>query len=242
MKSGADVRHRIGMAVLDGSSVSIESDFDFGPVWNSFASVVIEGGQSFQLASGSTQLGSEVATNLGLVFDEAYSLGGGRLAIGEVVQRDDQGGSSRLLALGVWEGKSRALITHSYVGGRDSIHRIFARLSIAEDENGISTRLLDPGIRFVRDSARGPRLTRRVPDLGRLTVGEMTEEIRSALPAGLPAQDGEIYKDEDHDSMLLLHLANETAFATLAVAGTVSHESAFARISTLAIDWRGDSR
>ncbi|OLF19313.1 hypothetical protein BU204_01760 [Actinophytocola xanthii] len=185
----ATVVHR----ALDGRRYELSGPLDLGRPCTSSVEVTV-GGRRHELVAGSTGLGAEVATALGLSgFDEELRFDGGTLLVGRTRRAEPGSRITEDLLLVVWQGRRHCLIGHFYATTTATAVELLHSLGIAEHDDGLMLRPRDPASALAAPAT----LVKEIPTLGLLELTVPSAPQATRLPAwkGARTRSGELFSD-----------------------------------------------
>jgi hypothetical protein len=231
---------------LDGSEITVRASLaeDLDTQASSIAVFSVDG-VAREFTASHRGFGADVAADLGLELDEAYSFQGGTLRVGWTIQtwpeRDDSGQHiTSLLRLGVWEGQRYSV--HSHVYGRESsdVVDLFSRFQITEMPHGIR---LEP-LSSVAAHANEPSILKELPSIGLLDVAALTTTETRRLPkwAGTKVSGGELFTDKMRGRDRYYVLVSGTARTLVMPRSGCDHTKVLHHLERLQVTWQRPSR
>jgi hypothetical protein len=196
---------------LDGRRFTLGGSLDLAAPVTSVLGVTVRG-RLHELTAGPAELGTEVATALGVGrFAEELGHQDGTLLVGRARPYDRQTRLVEDLVVAVWRGHRHSLVSTFHRVTTAQVLGVLRALRITEHPDGIAVR---PG----RDAglASPATLVKQVPGLGLLEVAPRTE--RHSLPAwsGLAAAGGgEVFRDRLPDGRTYFVLAGAATWTTV---------------------------
>jgi hypothetical protein len=228
--ANAEVAHR----ALDGMRFVYRSgSADLSHPGMSVAKVTVNGVLR-GFTSGPLRAGALLAERLGVTFDQELTTQGGRLRIGQVIQRDEAGRATDRLVLAVWDGREYSVFTHLYDGGHVEALALVNAVRITERADGIVITPREEARAAFDDAARSVKW---IPGLGTVEAARLDAKRVKALPSWQGAQvpAGELFRDSLGNGTSYLVLATSTAVVTVVPRPEVAMTDAIKLVGDLSI-------
>jgi hypothetical protein len=208
--AASEVTHR----GLDGMRFAYSSEqADLSHPGMSVAKVVV-GGTLREFTAGPLEAGAVHADHLGVVLGQEFVAQGGRLRIGQALQRDPSGRGSDRLLKAVWEGQRYSLSTHLYDGGTKEAIALLNAVQISEQDDGITITPRQDAPAWFEEP---PKSVKWVPGLGIVVARRLDRKRAQVLPAwgGARVAGGELFRDTLGNGEPYLVLATPSAVVTI---------------------------
>ncbi|MGH3756986.1 hypothetical protein [Actinophytocola sp.] len=218
MTSATSVATRVVHRALDGRRYELSGTLDLREPVTSSVEVTVHG-RRYELVTGPTGLGDEVAAALGVSrFDEELRFAGGTLVVGHTRRAEPGSRIVEDLLLAVWRGRRHCLISHLYTASTATAVGILRTLGITEHEDGVAVRP-EAGSALATPAT----VVKEIPSLGLLEVTTPSAPQATRLPAwqGARTRSGELFADRLSNGDPYFVLAGTDIWATvLPLAGT----------------------
>lgn len=192
MISAIGVKSTVVHRALDGRRYELSGVLDLGRPSTSAVEVLV-GGRRHELVAGTSGLGDEVATALGVTrFDEEFRFAEGTLIVGRTRRAEPGSRITEDLLLAVWRGRRHCLVSHFYDTSTATAVELLHTLGIAEYEDGVAVRP-----RSGSELAAPAAVVKEIPTLGllELTVPEAPQATRLPAWKGARTRSGELFSD-----------------------------------------------
>lgn len=217
---------------LDGYRVVLSGGLDLNRPWTSVLRCAVAG-RPYELTAGGHAFAASWARDLGVAWDEEFTVRGGRLLVGRTARTDGRTGLTEPLLAAAWIGRRHALTAHLYHAGTADAVRLFGLLEVREYADGVAVGGLGEagGIGGPGGAGDGPgrdrpgavvptgpaEVVKEVPGLGLLEITALDRRTRRRLPSwrGARVRAGELFRDTHEEEGVYFVLATRTALVTV---------------------------
>jgi len=227
--------------VIEGSTVSVESDSDLSLSPTSFARWTIDR-NTFEFGSGKREFADSFARGLGLkAYASDLSFGGGRLRVGSDVILDETTRWSAPRSWAVWEGNTYSFFTQRINVSQRELVDVVARFDVTESETGV---FLTPvqGDALPAPASGLPSLYKGISNIGLMSIWARGNAPTIPSWGGRRVRGGELYRGsstpiDDGQIQHSLVLVGNSAVALLDVNVDADEEAAVDRMANMVARW-----
>jgi hypothetical protein len=235
--SATGVKSTVVHRALDGRRYELSGALDLGRPSTSSVEVVVRG-RRHELVAGTSGLGEEVATGLGMSsFDEELTFAGGTLLVGRTRRTEPGSRMTEDLLLAVWRGRRHCLVSHFYNTSTATATELLHTLGIAEHDDGVALKP-DAGSQLATPAT----VVKEIPSLGllELTVPSAPQATRLPSWKGAKTRSGELFSDELSNGDPYFVLAGADTWTTVLPLADTDLERVPALVDQLGLRLLGD--